>query len=105
MSGYDTIRLVKYLEQEVDKLGLIITKGQDYHRVALLPKSDGIPVYSTTTTLFTGTLEELEMWIYGVKWAREYDQMLFGRKHNERRERKEQDIRNRKLADMIANSD
>lgn len=101
MSGYDTIELIKFLEEEVDKLGLQITKGQDYHRVAVIPKKNSVGVYHPSTRLFVGTLEELEYWILGVRWARDHDMVLFGSKHNERRERKEQDVRNRKLVEII----
>ena len=105
MSGYATIQLVKYLEQELDRLGLMITRGPDHHTVSLTPSRNGIPVYSTTAVLFTGTLEELQMWVQGVIWAREYDRMIFGNKHNDRRERKEQDIRNRQLVAILKNEE
>lgn len=105
MSGYDTIQLVKFLEQELDKLGLMMTRGHDRHSVSLTPSRNGITVYSTTAVLFTGTLEELQMWVHGVKWAREYDQIIFGSKHNDRRERKEQDIRNRQLVAILKNEE
>ena len=36
-----------------------------------------------------------------LEWARRYDRMLFGTKHDKNRERKEQDLRNKQLMQII----
>jgi hypothetical protein len=51
--------------------------------------------------VFVGTIEELEMWLRGLQWARNYDRMLFGLRHDKNRERKEQDERNRQLVAIL----
>jgi hypothetical protein len=45
--------------------------------VALKPRDeDAVPIYARDTEVFRGTLEELEVWLRGVEWARDYDRML-----------------------------
>jgi hypothetical protein len=66
--------------------------------IAVRPRdSDSLPIYSRDAELFVGTLEALEYWIQGIEWARQYDTMLFGRRHSGNRERREQNYRNEQL--------
>lgn len=83
MSGYQTIQRIRRLEDQVDKLGFRMgnSKHGNFRQefgdiVALFPKEDCLPVYARDAELFTGTLEELEVWIRGVEWARGYDMLL-----------------------------
>lgn len=69
--------------------------------VSVIPSGDDLPVYSRDAEIFVGTLEDLERWIQGVEWARRYDLMLFGQKHNGNRQRREQDHRNLQLVKML----
>ena len=108
MSGYNTIRWIRELEQEVDELGLVITYPKNgYYKneygdvIALRPKdNNSLPVYSRDAEIFVGSLEELSRWIKGVKWARTYDQLL-GLSNDEKRQRKEQDELNRHLVKRL----
>lgn len=108
MSGYNLVRTVHILEEECDKLGFVMCHSK--HRygsefgdvVAVKPKDqDSIPIYARDAELFIGTLNELSRWIEGIKWARQYDGMLFGKSHNEKRGRKEQDYRNKMLVNIL----
>lgn len=107
MSGYNLVRKVKYLETECDRLGFIMCHARMYSHefgdvVALKPKdSNSLPVFSRDAEVFVGTLSELESWLMGLEWARRYDRMLFGNKHDKNRERKEQDLRNKQLMNII----
>jgi len=106
MSGYNLIRKIKYLEEECDKLGFMICHARHHINefgdvLALKPKADCLPIYSRDAELFVGTIEDLERWIQGFHFARKYDSMLFGVKHDTNRDRKEQDLRNKKLMDTI----
>jgi hypothetical protein len=106
MSGYKLIRKIKYLEEECDKLGFMLSHARHYINdfgdvVALKPKADCLPIYSRDAELFVGTIEELERWIQGFQFARKYDSMLFGNKYDNQRDRKEQDYRNKLLLNMI----
>jgi hypothetical protein len=82
MSGYNTILQIRKIEERVDKLGFMLAYPRhrsnyegDY--VALKPKDDHVlPIYAREAEVFTGTLEELQVWLNGVDWARDYDRML-----------------------------
>ena len=109
MAGLNLLIKIRRLEEECDKLGFMFchSKHGSYHNygdvVALKPMDqDSLPIYARDAELFCGTFDELEVWLRGVQWARDYDGMLFGvKKHTANRERKEQDYRNRKLVRIL----
>ena len=83
MSGWNTIQRIKRVEQAVDELGFKFSKSkhsdwtEDHGALSLVPKdADALPIYSRDAELFVGSLERLEDWLAGVRWAREYDSML-----------------------------
>jgi len=108
MSGYNTVLKIRRLEEELNKLGMTMTQASHYYRdfgdvVAVKPKdTDSLPVYSRDAELFIGTLEALETWLQGVQWARNYDRMVFGRRHGQNRERREQNYRNQQLVTVLS---
>lgn len=68
--------------------------------VAVMPEDDALPIYSRDAELFIGTLEELEVWLRGVDWARSYDAML-KISNPTRREQKEDLIRQQQTVSML----
>jgi hypothetical protein len=110
MSGWNTIQRLRQIEQQIDELGFKFSKSKhgdwtDNHgALSLVPKNtEALPIYSRDAELFVGSLERLEDWLAGVKWARDYDMML--RLSNDtKRARKEQDERNKKLLTSIKES-
>ena len=50
---------------------------------------------------FSRTIEQLERWLAGFHFARKYDSLLLGNKHDALRQRKEQDYRNKQLIKQI----
>lgn len=109
MAGYSLLIKIRRIEEECDQLGFMFcySKHGQYREygdvVALKPKDqDSLPIYCRDAELFCGTFDELERWLQGLRWAREYDRMLFGKTHEAKRERKEQDYRNRKLVSILA---
>jgi hypothetical protein len=106
MSGYNDIIRMQRLIEEVDSLGLMMThskygNGPFGDFVGLKPKDEAsLPIYARDAELFCGTLEELSVWLRGVKWARDYDRML-NLSNDKKRERKEQDERNRILVNIL----
>ena len=103
MSGWETIQRIKRMEEQVDKLGFKISKPkhgdweQTERSLSLKPKdADSLPIYSRDAELYVGSLEQLETWLHGVRWARDYDMMLkLG--DDEKRSKAEQKERNRQL--------
>jgi hypothetical protein len=109
MSGYEAILKIRRLEQECDELGFMLCRSKYGHGrldgldvLALKPKDEAsLPVYSRDAEVFLGTIAELELWLRGIHWSRQYDRMVFGTKHDKTRERKEQDERNRQLMKVL----
>jgi len=103
MSGWETIQRIKRVEQLVDELGFKFAKSKhsdwsdDHGALSLKPKDpDALPIYSRDAELFIGTVERLEDWLAGVRWAREYDMML-KLTDEKKRNNAEQKERNRQL--------
>jgi len=103
MSGWETIQRIKRVEQLIDELGFKFAKSKhsdwsDNHgALSLKPKDpDALPIYSRDAELFIGSVERLEDWLAGVRWAREYDMML-KLTDEKKRNNAEQKERNRQL--------
>ena len=107
MSGWNTIQRIKRIEAQVDKLGFKFSKSkhsdwtEDHGALSLVPKdADALPIYTRDAELFVGSLERLEDWLAGVRWARESDNML-KISDNDKRAKAEQKEKNRILMRMI----
>ena len=103
MSGWNTIERVRRLEEIVDALGFKFAKSKhsewnsDHGSLCLKPKDpDALPIYNRDAELYVGSVEGLETWLHGVRWAREYDMML-KLSNDEKRATAEQKERNRQL--------
>jgi ABC-type lipopolysaccharide export system ATPase subunit len=103
MSGWETIRRIKRMEEAVDKIGLKFNKPKhgDWEQIersiSLVPKdADSLPMYSRDAELYLGSLEQLETWLHGVEWARNYD-MMCKISDDDKRAKAEQKERNRQL--------
>lgn len=107
MTGYSDIIKLRRIEKELDELGFVLCEpkngwnGGDMNYVSIKPKDkNALPIYSRDSELFTGTLEQLNLWLQGVEWARGYDMML-KLSNEKKRERKEQDVRNKQLVQIL----
>jgi len=107
MAGWNTIDRIRRVEEQVDKLGFKFSKSkhsdwtEDHGALSLVPKDqEALPIYSRDAELFVGSLERLEDWMAGVRWAREYDMML-RLSDDDKRAKAEQKERNRQLMRMI----
>lgn len=107
MSGWNTIQRFKRVQEEIDKLGFKFAKSkhsdwtEEHGALSLVPKDqESLPIYSRDAELFVGSLERLEDWLAGVRWAREYDMML-RLSNDSKRVRKEQDVINKSLLTTI----
>lgn len=116
MSGWITLKAIRSLEERVDAMGLELVDPDDGHfgsrynttsllgdRVALQPKGDSLPHYSRDAKVWIGTLEELNHWLLGIDWARQYDTML-KISDSKKRSKVESDERNRQLMSTIKKS-
>lgn len=84
MSGYALILKIQALEKQLHELGM--RWGYDKHgrygdggfgdTVAVFPRDDELPAYARDAMLFSGTITDLQYWLNGLKWARDYDYLL-----------------------------
>jgi hypothetical protein len=103
MAGWNTIERIRRIEEQIDKLGFKFSKSkhsdwsEDHGALSLVPKNhEALPIYSRDAELFVGSLERLEDWMAGVRWAREYDMML-KLSDEDKRDKAEQKEKNRIL--------
>ena len=104
MSGWGTVKAIRALEARIDALGFEFAEsGYDCgngSRVALKAKGDCLPHYNRDAELWVGTLEELQHWLNGLEWARQYDYML-KIADDKKRSKAESAERNRQLMSTI----
>jgi hypothetical protein len=110
MAGWNTIKHIRSIEEHADLLGMKLAPYRHDDRygenVALVPKDqDTLPIYTRDAILFAGSLEGADHFMQGVFWAREYDLFTIDKNLNTKRARKEQDLRNKQLMEIIKNSD
>lgn len=111
MTGFYDVLKLRRIEKELDELGFMLCSpkqgwnADDQNVVGIKPKDDNsLPVYSRDAQVFQGTVEQLEVWLRGVEWARQYD-MLLKVSDEKKRERKEQDLRNKHMVAMLKNEE
>ena len=100
MSGFGLIQRIKQLEQQVHDLGFRLDKdtmawhGDDRgDTVGIFPRDQELPVYAREAMIFSGNINQVETWLRGIVWARDYDSMMKVAPKGTRA-RKEQDMRN-----------
>lgn len=82
--GMQTINRIKEIETKAAGMGFAfatdgrISYGQpnNLDLVSLVPLENMLPVYSRDAILFTGTLDQVETFLIGISWSRDYDWML-----------------------------
>lgn len=110
MAGYNMIRKIRRIEETLYALGMrwgndrYGLAGEFGDTVGVMPRDDELPQYARDAVLFNGTIEDLDRWLQGIKWARDYD-MLIRLSDEKKRARKEQDVRNRQMVQRIKQED
>jgi len=101
MSGYALILKIQSLEKQLHELGM--RWGYDKHgrygdgefgdTVAVFPRDNELPAYTRDAMLFCGSLSNLQYWLNGLQWARDYDMLLkvSDKKKREKGEQKHRD--------------
>lgn len=109
MTGYNTVLTIRKLEEQIKKMGFRMgyPKNSEYDEfssmISLMPLDDKLPLYSRDAALFTGTIEDAIQWLRGIEFGINYLKML-KIVTDEKITRKEQDERNRQLAQIIKES-
>lgn len=102
--GINTYLELMKVEEQAKKIGFKFARGKHNWNddfISLQPLDDNaLPIYVRDASLFLGDLGQVESFLRGVEWARDYDRMLKV-SDSKKRERKEQDERNRRLVAML----
>lgn len=110
MSGYQAVLELRRLEADLDRLGLMLCNpkngswsGDNYSdRAGVKPKdAEALPIYARDAELFTGSLEQIKIWLIGVQWARQYDMML-KLSDDKKRTKKEEQYRHASMMRALA---
>lgn len=110
MAGYNAVLSLRRLEEDLDKLGLMLCASKhgnwtstDYgDTAAVKPKNEhALPLYSRDAEIFSGSLEQIRTWLHGVTWSRSYDGML-GLSNENKRAKKEDDYRVKRMLKTLA---
>jgi hypothetical protein len=110
MSGYQAVLELRRLEADLDRLGLMLCNPKHGNwssdtfsdRAGVKPKdAESLPIYARDAELFTGSLEQIKVWLIGVTWARDYDQML-RLSDDKKRAKKEADYRHTQMLVSLA---
>lgn len=111
--GWEDLQRMKRVEADADKLGFILDSSpyrsggswvaDDNHAdIYVKAKDDNLPHYSRDTYFFSGSIEQIDLWLQGIVWARNYDQII-KLSDQKKRTAKEQQERNRQLMRTIKN--
>lgn len=103
--GWTDVRYMKRIEDKANQLGFIFASGRYSYEstastIVLKPKDDCYPHYDRDAEIFYGSVEEIDRWLCGLEWARDYDAML-RLSDNKKRQEREQVERNKQLMKTI----
>lgn len=105
-TNWNKVQQIKRVEITANGLGFELTSGRDTWTdqggalIYLVPLDDKFPHYSRGAEIYQGTIEDIDIWLKGLEWARTYDMMLRISNDKKRNER-EQVERNRQLMKMV----
>lgn len=105
-TNWSKLQQIRRVEATANKLGFDLSAGQDTWQresgnlIYLTPLDDKLPHYSRGAEIHCGTIEDIDLWLKGIEWARNYDEMLKLSSEKKRLER-EQVERNRQLMQMV----
>lgn len=100
--GYNTILRLNRAAENAKSLGFKFgpTRVGVSDALSLYPNDEALPNYTRDAELFTGELSQVESFLTGVLWSRQYLTML-GLVSNSKIDRKEQNVRHRKLLALL----
>jgi hypothetical protein len=101
--GFNTYERIKRLEITANRLGFRLTGLgiRDNDIFILKPiDEDTLPIFPKDQSLFGGDLEQVESFLHGIEWARDYD-LRIGLRTAKSRPKAEQQIRNQRLLKLM----
>lgn len=93
--GMNIVERIDYVRELADFFGFRLGRrphsgfgDSNIDTISLYPKDDRLPTYSRDACLFTGSLSDIENFLDGIRWSRNYDNMI-GATSDKRREQYE----------------
>ena len=80
--GMNMIERIESVRELADFFGFRLGRSphssfdDNIDNIALYPKGNSLPPYSRDACLYTGNLNEVENFLDGIRWARQYDKMI-----------------------------
>jgi hypothetical protein len=112
MTGVNELELINRVRSNARKAGLKLVRDPYGFCLYLVPNKDSLPVYRREAMIKEGSFEDLDKWLQGVLWSREYDDIVSYNQKDKKtskikrlRQRCEQDIHNRSLMAKLADKD
>jgi hypothetical protein len=105
-TNWNTVQLIRNVEAGANSMGFELAPGRDTWGsnsgtlIYVVPLDDKLPHYSRGAEIFQGTIEDISIWLKGIRHAREYDEMI-KLSNNTKRIEREQIECNRQLMQMV----
>lgn len=104
VAGWHLLQTFREVEERANDLGLKFApsrySGMDFDTIALIPLDEHLPIYNREAEVFQGTLHDINKWLQGVEWARNYDDLMKV-STNEKRQTAERKFQQREMVKVI----
>jgi hypothetical protein len=88
VAGWQLLKSFRDVEERANKIGLKFApskySGMEFDTIALMHLDEHLPVYNREAEIFAGTLQDIDKWLRGVEWARNYDDIMKVSTHDKR---------------------
>ena len=101
--GVEEYRALLRLMEQAERMGFDFDQSPfaNDNRFVLTPKDDYWPTYTRDARIYFGDMDETAAFLSGIKMAREYYMVHLRLFTDKRLEKKEQDVRNQYLIDVL----
>ena len=104
VAGWQLLQSFRNVEARANKIGLKFGPskfiGMQFDTIALVPFDEHLPIYNREAEVFTGTLQDIDKWLQGITWARNYDDLMKV-SNDEKRQTAESKYNQRELLKVI----
>ena len=104
VAGWQLLKSFRNVEVRANKIGLKFApskySGMEFDTIALIPLNEHLPIYNREAEIFTGTLQDIDKWLQGITWARNYDDLMKV-SNDEKRQTAESKYNQRELLKVI----
>ena len=89
VAGWQLLKSFRDVEERANKIGLKFApskySGMEFDTITLMPLNEYLPIYNREAEVFVGTLQDIDKWLRGVEWSRNYDDLMKVSTHEKRK--------------------